>query len=77
MSTRYARCILSWRNMPFKLLTAASVHERGRLEWDDVTNIVYSFHSRSQHNSEVAKNFHRHIETVRTGDDLSMIHLLT
>ncbi|ENT8795881.1 hypothetical protein ACFGGG_000701, partial [Salmonella enterica] len=21
--------------------------------------------------------FHRHIETVRTGDDLSMIHLLT
>ncbi|ECG6087989.1 lysine-N-methylase [Salmonella enterica subsp. enterica serovar Blukwa] len=60
-----------------KLLTAASVHERGRLEWDDVTNIVYSFHSRSQHNSEVAKNFHRHIETVRTGDDLSMIHLLT
>ncbi|WP_234805529.1 hypothetical protein, partial [Salmonella enterica] len=22
-------------------------------------------------------NFHRHIETVRTGDDLSMIHLLT
>ncbi|EHM9687605.1 flagellin lysine-N-methylase, partial [Salmonella enterica subsp. enterica serovar Heidelberg] len=60
-----------------KLLTAASVHERGRLEWDDVTNIVYSFHSRSQHNSEVAKNFHHHIETVRTGDDLSMIHLLT
>ncbi|EGJ4482879.1 lysine-N-methylase [Salmonella enterica] len=60
-----------------KLLTAASVHERGRIEWDDVTNIVYSFHSRSQHNSEVAKNFHRHIETVRTGDDLSMIHLLT
>ncbi|ELD2419817.1 hypothetical protein RKG76_004011 [Salmonella enterica] len=60
-----------------KLLTAASVHERGRLEWDDVTNIVYSFHSRSQHNSEVAANFHRHIETVRTGDDLSMIHLLT
>ncbi|MEA7609453.1 flagellin lysine-N-methylase, partial [Salmonella enterica subsp. enterica serovar Virginia] len=60
-----------------KLLTAASVYERGRLEWDDVTNIVYSFHSRSQHNSEVAKNFHRHIETVRTGDDLSMIHLLT
>ncbi|MDI8978118.1 FtsW/RodA/SpoVE family cell cycle protein, partial [Salmonella enterica subsp. enterica serovar Lubbock] len=42
--------------------------------WDDVTNIVYSFHSRSQHNSEVAANFHRHIETVRTGDDLSMIH---
>ncbi|ABX20891.1 flagellin lysine-N-methylase [Salmonella enterica] len=60
-----------------KLLTAASAHERGRLEWDDVTNIVYSFHSRSQHNSEVAKNFHRHIEMVRTGDDLSMIHLLT
>lgn len=53
------------------------MYERGRLEWDDVTNIVYSFHSRSQHNSEVAANFHRHIETVRTGDDLSMIHLLT
>ncbi|HCT5822124.1 flagellin lysine-N-methylase [Citrobacter sedlakii] len=59
-----------------KLLIAASVSERGRLEWDDVINIVYSFHSRSQHNLEVASNFYQHIEAVRAGDDLSMIHLL-
>ncbi|CBG88729.1 flagellin lysine-N-methylase [Citrobacter rodentium] len=59
-----------------KLLIAASASERGRLEWEDVTNIVYSFHSRSQHNRDVAKHFHQHIETARTGDDLSMIHLL-
>lgn len=60
-----------------KLLIAASARERGRLEWDDVTNIVYSFHSRSQHNRDVATHFYQYIDTVRTGDDLSMIHLLT
>lgn len=60
-----------------KLLIAASARERGRLEWDDVTNIVYSFHSRSQHNRDVATHFYQYIDTVRAGDDLSMIHLLT
>ncbi|MFP8442673.1 flagellin lysine-N-methylase [Citrobacter braakii] len=60
-----------------KILIAASAYERTYLEKEDAVNIVYSFHSRSQHNPTVHENFHKHIETVRTGDDLSMIHLLT
>lgn len=60
-----------------KMLIAASAYERTYLEKEDAINIVYSFHSLSQHSSEVYDNFHKHIETVRTGDDLSMIHLLT
>ncbi|MGO2729654.1 MAG: hypothetical protein ACTIA0_06450 [Citrobacter braakii] len=60
-----------------KMLIAASAYERTYLEKEDAINIVYSFHSRSQHNPTVHENFHKHIETVRTGDDLSMIHLLT
>lgn len=60
-----------------KILIAASAYERTYLEKEDAINIVYSFHSRSQHNPTVHENFHKHIETVRTGDDLSMIHLLT
>ncbi len=60
-----------------KMLIAASAYERTYLEKEDAINIVYSFHSLSQHNPIVHENFHKHIETVRTGDDLSMIHLLT
>ncbi|EPK4608888.1 flagellin lysine-N-methylase, partial [Citrobacter freundii] len=60
-----------------KMLIAASAYERTYLEKEDAINIIYSFHSRSQHNPTVHENFHKHIETVRTGDDLSMIHLLT
>ncbi|MCS3462496.1 MULTISPECIES: flagellin lysine-N-methylase [Citrobacter] len=60
-----------------KMLIAASAHERTYLEKEDAINIVYSFHSLSQHNPTIHENFHKHIETVRTGDDLSMIHLLT
>lgn len=60
-----------------KMLIAASAYERTYLEKEDAINIVYSFHSLSQHNSTVHENFQKHIETVRTGDDLSMIHLLT
>ncbi|MDQ9156095.1 flagellin lysine-N-methylase [Citrobacter portucalensis] len=60
-----------------KMLIAASAFERTYLEKEDAINIVYSFHSLSQHNPTVHENFQKHIETVRTGDDLSMIHLLT
>ncbi|ASG43936.1 flagellin lysine-N-methylase [Citrobacter freundii] len=60
-----------------KMLIAASAYERTYLEKEDAINIVYSFHSLSQHNPTVHENFQKHIETVRTGDDLSMIHLLT
>ncbi|MBU5385521.1 flagellin lysine-N-methylase [Citrobacter cronae] len=60
-----------------KMLIAASAYERTYLEKEDAINIVYSFHSLSQHNTVIPRDFHKHIETVRTGDDLSMIHLLT
>lgn len=60
-----------------KMLIAASAYERTYLEKEDAINIVYSFHSLSQHNPTIHENFQKHIETVRTGDDLSMIHLLT
>lgn len=60
-----------------RLLIASSIFERKHLEKEDVINIVYSFHSLSQHSENIQKEFHRHIETVRMGDDISMIHLLT
>ncbi len=65
------------RILLYQILIAASAYERTYLEKEDAINIVYSFHSLSQHNPTVHENFHKHIETVRTGDDLSMIHLLT
>lgn len=59
-----------------KMLMSACVKERGHADIEDLTNIVYSFHSLSQHNKAVTDAFYRHIESVRLGDDISMIHLL-
>ncbi len=59
-----------------KMLMSACVKERGHADIEDLTNIIYSFHSLSQHNKSVAEAFYRHIESVRLGDDISMIHLL-
>lgn len=59
-----------------KMLMSACVQERGHADIEDLTNIVYSFHSLSQHNKAVTDAFYRHIESVRLGDDISMIHLL-
>lgn len=59
-----------------KLLMSACVKERGHADIEDLTNIVYSFHSLSQHNKSVTDAFYRHIESVRLGDDISIIHLL-
>ncbi len=36
------RCILSWR-ICLVVINGSQRGERGRLEWDDVTNIVYVF----------------------------------
>lgn len=60
-----------------KLLTLSYAKVRGSIECDDIVNIVYSFHSISQHNKNVSQEFYNHIESVRLGDDISMIHLLT
>ncbi|KGB01574.1 flagellar biosynthetic fliU domain protein [Enterobacteriaceae bacterium ATCC 29904] len=59
-----------------KLLMSACTKERGHADIEDLTNIVYSFHSLSQHNKAVTDAFYRHIESVRLGDDISLIHLL-
>lgn len=59
-----------------KLLASACAKHKGSIERDDLVNIVYSFHSLSQHNKALTETFYGHIESVRSGDDLSMIHLL-
>ncbi|MRT13818.1 lysine-N-methylase [Enterobacteriaceae bacterium RIT711] len=59
-----------------QLLTKACAKAKGKIECDDVINIIYSFHSISQHSSIAAETFYKRIDTVRLGDDLSMIHLL-
>jgi len=59
-----------------KIVSASYALGKGNIDTGHITNIIYSFHSISQHNQNVAENFYRHIETVRLGDDLSMIHLL-
>jgi len=59
-----------------KLLASAYAKHKGAIERDDLVNIVYIFHSLSQHNKALTETFYGHIESVRSGDDLSMIHLL-
>ncbi len=55
-----------------------STHElvNGSIEQDDIIDVIYSFHSTSQHNQTIQQIFHQHIEKVRCGDDLSLLQLL-
>lgn len=66
--------IAEYHFMRFIILAYAKA--KGGIEINDVINIVYSFHSLSQHDKNVKDEFYKHIETLRAGDDLSMIHLL-
>lgn len=59
-----------------KLLVAAHAKEQGAVHLDDLINIIYSFHSSSQHNKSVTDDFYRYVENVRMGDDLSLVSLL-
>ena len=59
-----------------KLLVAAHAKEMGTADLDDLINVIYSFHSSSQHNKSVTEDFYRYIENVRMGDDLSLVSLL-
>lgn len=59
-----------------KLLVAAHAKEQGAVHLDDLINVIYSFHSSSQHNKSVTEDFYRYIENVRMGDDLSLVSLL-
>lgn len=59
-----------------KLLMSAHAKETGTANLDDLINVIYSFHSSSQHNKSVTEDFYRYIENVRMGDDLSLVSLL-
>ncbi len=48
----------------------------GKIEQDNIIDVIYSFHSLSQHNQEAGKLFHQHIDSVKLGDDLSLLQLL-
>lgn len=59
-----------------KLLVAAHAKEMGTANLDDLINVIYSFHSSSQHNKAVTENFYHYIENLRMGDDLSLVSML-
>lgn len=59
-----------------KLLVAAHAKEHGSVQLEDIINIIYSFHSSSQHSKALTENFYRYIENVRMGDNLSLVSLL-
>ncbi|WHP29777.1 flagellin lysine-N-methylase [Trabulsiella odontotermitis] len=59
-----------------KTLLAGRLYEKGRVTEDDVIDAIYSFHSLTQHNTQTSAQFHQYIESVKFGDDLSLIQLL-
>ncbi|HBC8589284.1 MULTISPECIES: flagellin lysine-N-methylase [unclassified Citrobacter] len=59
-----------------KTLLAGHVMATGKIEQDNIVDVIYSFHSLSQHNQDVQQLFHQQIESVRLGDDLSLLQLL-
>jgi hypothetical protein len=59
-----------------KTLLAGHAKVAGEIHHDNVIDVIYSFHSLSQHNADVQKLFHQQIENVRMGDDLSLLQLL-
>lgn len=59
-----------------KSLLAGQAIVAGKIEQDNIIDVIYSFHSLSQHNQEAGKLFHQHIDSVKLGDDLSLLQLL-
>ena len=59
-----------------KTLLAGQAIVAGKIEQDNIIDVIYSFHSLSQHNQEAGKLFHQHIDSVKLGDDLSLLQLL-
>jgi lysine-N-methylase len=57
-------------------VTCRSGYRGGKIEQDNIIDVIYSFHSLSQHNQEAGKLFHQHIDSVKLGDDLSLLQLL-
>lgn len=59
-----------------KVLFAIGAHQAKGLNNEIIVDVLYSFHSLSQHSPVASENFHRMIAAINLNDDLSLIHLL-
>lgn len=59
-----------------KALITVGAMEQAELNKDILVDIIYSFHSVTQHSPVATENFHRLIAGINLNDDLSLIHLL-
>lgn len=59
-----------------KSLIAANVELVGKINEEDVINIIYSFHALTKHNHYAMTTFFAEIDKVKVNDDLSLIYLL-
>lgn len=58
------------------VLFAVGAAEKGEMTDDVAVDVLYSFHSATQHSAVATDNFHQLINSVNLNDDLSLIHLL-
>ncbi|WNN47165.1 flagellin lysine-N-methylase [Siccibacter colletis] len=59
-----------------KVLFSIGAHQAEGLNDDLIVEVLYSFHSLSQHSPVASENFHRMISAINLNDNLSLIHLL-
>jgi len=59
-----------------KSLISACVEMTGKVEEDDIINVIYSFHAVTKHDKISANAFLSEIEKSKVNDDLSLIYLL-
>lgn len=59
-----------------KSLIAANVELVGKLDEEDIINIIYSYHSITKHTPQSVVAFLAEINKVKVNDDLSLIYLL-
>lgn len=59
-----------------KVLFAVGALEKGEMNDDIAVDVLYSFHSATQHSAIATEHFHQLINSINLNDDLSLIHLL-
>jgi len=59
-----------------KSLMAANVAMVGKIDEEDIINIIYSFHSNTKHTANSVRAFVAEINKSKVNDDLSLIYLL-
>jgi len=59
-----------------KSLMAASFEMVGKIDEDDIINIIYSYHSNTKHTEDAVTAFVAEINKTKVNDDLSLIYLL-